>query len=682
MYFLLFGTLIVLITNLYSYYNIKKEIISVRSEELLQKQEKAKHHIEMDFAEAISNLEQLANFSDFQKLNLVFDTTKTSKEEAKNTIDEILKYAKFSFSKATKFHYTNTQKKCLTFSQKSDFTVENNDSLLQILSFDKIKSKEIPEIKFIKNKLTYNVIISIPVTYNNNFKGILSVVFDKNWLDVLFRRTVNTEDDICLIVDDNIFSFGEKKEISCEENFFKKQAFLNKEEVFGEKNCSDGSYFLAFGKLALTSSSDLGIIVRKNSNEILTPLFEIRNRMLFLSLLMFFGIFSFSYLSSSRITTPLAQLKKALKCTVAGGEYIAPAFPRISEEIESIVDDIQTITNQRDKLTSKLTNSDDILKVLIETIPCGICITKNDKIVEFNNSLQEMTGIKTENFYRLKSNEIFEFKEFSEENFIETFATKNDFSKFPIRLFCQNITYKKEKHTFYIVENLSETTTLEKELSSSKDEYSRSFTLGEEKAKKEISLFVLNSLLPKIEEANFNFRKALFSDYFTSKNLLKENIVFLENIIFRYKQELNIKGAISLEYIGLTHSVKNFCREIYEEKQIDIVFEPKFDLKLLCKEIQIEIYRFAIVILTNLCEKNQRKKRIDLSLEEDELCVGVLSKGKFNIEALKEEAEIKETIKRMEHFSGVFSIKTSPSSIYLKCCFSCKNNSYLTENLA
>ncbi len=370
------------------------------------------------------------------------------------------------------------------------------------------------------------------------------------------------------------------------------------------------------------------IMAEIDRKEAMTSIFALRNRMLWLSLIVILVLTVYFYLVSKRMTLPVIRLKKAAE-KIGKGDFETQLEIRSSDEIGALTDSFNRMAVQLKSMTSTLKEREERLSHFYDATLDGIVLHEDHWPLLVNQAMVRLTGYSEAELMKMDVSDIFQMEKSTPFRIplraftYETIAYKKDKTTFPVEVQMSAIEYHDKMIFASVLRDISRRRAFEKELQEERLKRLSWVIDGQEIERERLSRELHDGIGQILVGIKLKLESTLNNEDEKTQNMLRELRNMFDKTIDEIRRISNNIMPSGLQEFGIVNALRKLCDGVSENSGINVDFETKNLPDNLSGKTILYLYRIAQEAVNNSV-KHAHASGIQLSLTFEESFIVLL----------------------------------------------------------
>lgn len=364
--------------------------------------------------------------------------------------------------------------------------------------------------------------------------------------------------------------------------------------------------FSSYDKLNILGL-DWMILVEIDYKEVAKPIYNARNDIIFLSLLIAIIIIGLSIVISKGISQPITKLKLATE-EFAKGKKPQRIDIRTKDEIGALASSFNTMTKKIEEQTSALHERGERLKHFYNATIDGIILHQDSMLLVFNNTVGLMTGYTKAELYHHSIENLIQLKNKKlDKKTKEAFLKRKDGVLIDVEIQETIVDYNGDKVKACVIRDISSRKKMEMDLEKERNKALSAVFYGQEIERKRLSQELhdsLGQLLIAIKLQIENLCSVNIKES-SAEKMLKNQI---NNAIDEVRQISKALTPPILDMFSLDYAIKDLCKNVSNTTAIQVQFIAEGNFDAVQEKEKVFIYRISQEAITNVIKHAQATK--------------------------------------------------------------------------
>lgn len=610
----------------YSYYKAKESVTNKILEELIQINSAKKESISLIFSDISIQLSTIKDFLDSSQY--LTDSSALSNY-----------FSKYGFTRYFDFLLVRNG---LIESSGQDYD-------LVIRDYKNINNvNAILKEKLLKTKVVHNELITHYIKRDRGSKGFL----------IGYIRITDSKDSIGKYLIGIVETSTIEKYLSTPKNKSNHQneyTFISDDnEDIGvseylyynyENGVATITKFLRGGLNTLRFSSDLylnecklSVVTEIDYDREMVPIHNLRNDIVFISLLILVLIFSIGNVITASIIQPIVKLQEAAK-HLGEGNFDSKVEVNTENEFRVLALAFNKMSEQIKLKTKEMLDREERLKYFYKVTSEGIVFIREENILMANEAFERITQYKANRLSKLMFSQIvpdFEsFKRNDDSRKFETIIIREDGVEVAVEIESGECDYLGEKVDVFVIHNITDRKKAEIDLQTERQKSLLALFDGQELERKRVSRELHDSIGQNLIALKLKIENQLDKG---NEPFRKELLELGKQILFVINEIKSICGNLTPSWINefnLDIALNNFCKLVSTNSCIEINFSTFGKFDNINEKTKIFLYRIAQEAINNsIKHSNASKIHLHLMSNSESIILIQEDNGKgFQIES-------------------------------------------------
>lgn len=360
------------------------------------------------------------------------------------------------------------------------------------------------------------------------------------------------------------------------------------------------------------------IMAEIDYNEAMISVFELKNKMLWLSLIVVLVISIYFYLVSKRITLPVIRLKKAAE-KIGKGDFETQLEIRSHDEIGTLTGSFNQMAVQLKGMTNTLKEREERLTHFYDATLDGIVLHEENWPLLVNQAMVRMTGYSEADLMKMEVPQIFQIEKSTPFRIplrpftYETIAYKKDKSTFPVEVQVSAIEYRNKMIFASVLRDITRRREFEKELQEERLKRLSWVIDGQEIERERLSRELHDGLGQLLVGIKLKLESTLDNEDEKSRGILRDLGNMFDKTIEEIRRISNNIMPSGLQEFGIVNALRKLCDGVSENAGIPVLFSTKNFPEQIPGKTILYLFRIAQEAINNSV-KHSQSTQIEVSL--------------------------------------------------------------------